>query len=274
MRDRTGDVAGRGAAAEQPADHRDRIAWSASRFRAAPPAPRRPDRTAAWRRRPERAPGADRCPAPSSGRGSRPSRCVGVTSSASRSPSRCDLDHRRAAADLLHQRADVVERPHRRAVDRGDAVAFGQHAPGRPTAGSMRADDRRQQLVARRQADGLQRALFVEARGQPRQAQRAARHRRPRRAHAHRDVLAVHRRGRQRQCRFAPGRRLAVADGQQRVAAARAAPAPRCPSTGRRPARNPAGRSRTSPTAARRTAAGWRTARRRRSRCAARPTCG
>ena len=118
-------------AAEQPADHRDRIAWPVSRFRAARPAPRRPGRTAAGRRRPGRAPAPDRCPAPSSGRDSRSSRCVGVTSSASRSPSRCTSIIAVRRPTFCTQRSDVVERRHRRAVDRGDAVAFGQHAPGR-----------------------------------------------------------------------------------------------------------------------------------------------
>ena len=57
------------------------------------------------------------------------------------------------------------------AVDRGDAVALGQHAVGRAVLGDI-ADHRRQQPEARGQADDLNGAWLVELGGQLRQVQR------------------------------------------------------------------------------------------------------
>ena len=127
------------------------------------------------------------------------------------------------------------------------------------------ADHRRQQRVARRQADARRAARrSSKCCRQLRQAQRArcCVAAPSRDAHLQRDVACDPARRQQRQLRLAPGRRGAVAHGQDGVAAAAGRPRRRCPAAGRPPARSPGGRSRTSPTAAPRTAAGWRPGRR------------
>src|SRR3546814_4146533 len=61
-----------------------------------------------------------------------------------------DFHHHLAAlsAEVLDHRADVVEIPDRLAVDGGDAVVLGQHAPGRGVGPDL-AHHRRQQRLAR-----------------------------------------------------------------------------------------------------------------------------
>jgi hypothetical protein len=133
-------------------------------------------------------------------------------------PLAVDLDHGGAAADGLDQRADLVVGLHRRAVDGGDPVAFGEHAPG----GGPRldaADDRGQQLEARDQADGPHRLALVAAGWQARQRQAPVGERTVGGAHVHRDVAAVHCGIGHRHRGLGPGRRLAAVDRQQRVAA-------------------------------------------------------
>src|SRR3546814_6193 len=69
------------------------------------------------------------------------------------------------SAEVLDQRADVVEIPDRLAVDGGEAVVLGQHAPGRGVGPDL-AHHRRQQRLARGQADAGQHAALVQALGQ------------------------------------------------------------------------------------------------------------
>ena len=199
---------------------------------------------------------------PSSGRVGHPCAVARVTSSASRSPSRSHLDHRRCA-----RRPAAPAGRCRRTTGTGAPSIAVMRSPSAstPQAGDAGFDPADHAAAATGAVASVRLpAARAVRRNRPgrrdRRSVRATASPSPWRAHADVDVLAVHRPRWPAPARL---RSRSASRGRRRPACVsprfEAATARRCLRHARRPARSPAGRSRTSPTAARRTAAGWRT---------------
>ncbi|MBW3550927.1 MAG: pyruvate dehydrogenase (acetyl-transferring) E1 component subunit alpha [Proteobacteria bacterium] len=117
----------------------------------------------------------------------------------------------------MHQRSNLVPGGNRHAIDRGDAVTFGQYAPGRGVRCDA-ADHRRCFQVPRCQPDCLDRAALVEVRRQSAQFEAAGPVLTAGVADLHLDVGVVQRRRQQRQLYLAPGWGGAFADREHGVA--------------------------------------------------------
>ena len=174
----------------------------------------------------------------------------GFIGRARRSSPRCDFDHglgRRARPGDCTSGAMSSNRKDRLAIDGGDAVAFGEHAPGRLPSGDARP------ITGGAGGSAGRCRMTCTARGSSKPAGRCesaqlrVRLRSPSAVRtSHAGCRAIERRAEQRQLRLAPGRRLARRRPLSSVSPlAQSGLRRRCRRRGRPPARSPGGRSRT-----------------------------